>query len=187
MRPFGFLVLSIVLAAYAAEAGGCGPGQPPPLPATWASYSNRWYGYAIRYPPESSIVETIGGSSTTVYLLAGNQPFATSEPLVLLTATHPGANCVIPGTRREREARPTLIRVGAVVFARYSGQSGAPSAITTWESYSTEQDGTCVVITYSVRPLGPSLTDSAQAVHPGDEARSHLDGILASFTWVESD
>ncbi len=184
LKSRAFILAALAFFASATIAAGCGRAQPTPPPVSWNAYWNRWYGYEIRYPPDGSVVENIGGSSTVVYLLAGDQPFAPTDQMVLLTAMHAGAECVIPGKLDAPEARPEELRIGALKFTKYEGRSGAAPFETTWESYATAQDGACVVITYAVRPPSPSTTGGTRATPSPEDARLQFDGMLASFAWT---
>jgi len=165
----------------------CGVKEPTPPPADWGTYSNRWYGYEFSFPPDASIVETIGGSSTVVYLHTGTDPFASSDRFVLIAASRDGEECPPAQLVSESQAPIRRIRIGEIEFDVRQGVSGGPGRPTLWEAYATERGGKCVTITYSERAGQATVDQRSQETATAEDSHIQFGGILASFRWAEAE
>ncbi len=148
-----------------------------PPPESWFTYQNRWYAYEIRFPPDSSLVETIGGTSTVIYLHTGAEPFSASDHLVLLSAGRGTCEALGGTTHPAYTARG--VTVGEADFLWRQGSAGA----TRWESYSMEREGVCLTITYSARTPEVDRGITPRAPASQLEEQSILQGMLISLRW----
>jgi len=169
----------------AAIAASCAIPEPTPPPADWNTYTNRWYGYKLSYPPDASIVETIGGASTVIYLHGGTEPFASSDQFVLIAAFRSTDECPPARQAGEAQARTGPIRIGQLEFVVREGEAGGSGQSTTWEAYATQQAGRCVSLTYSERFADQVIFEPSQTTTASEVGHTQLEGILASFRWAE--
>jgi len=172
------LTLSPILGALMLSACS-GADRPPvtPPPESWFTYQNRWLAYEIRYPPDSSLVETLGGTSTVIYLHAGSEPFSASDHQVLLSAGH--GTCESLGGTSHPALTGRAVTVGDADFVWRQGWAGT----TRWESYFIEREGVCLRITYSgsTPEVDPGITSQDSA--PPTEGQDILQGMLISLRW----
>jgi hypothetical protein len=131
-------------------------------------------------------VETIGGSSTVVYLRAGTDPFASSDRFVLISASRDAEECPPAQVASETQARIRHIRIGDIEFEVRQGEAGGPGQLTLWESYATEREGKCVAITYSERSGHAIVDQLSQQTAAAEDSYTQFGGILASFRWAEA-
>jgi hypothetical protein len=125
-------------------AAACSGAQATQPPVSWDAYANRWFSYEVRYPPGSSLVETLGGASTVIYLNAGTEPFAASHDFVILTAAHTADECEPPTAAAHGHQSGRRFRIGPSGHTSREGQAEGSTGTTRWESYSTGYRDVCV-------------------------------------------
>jgi hypothetical protein len=149
-------------------------------PSTWNSYQNRWYGFEIEYPPDSSLVENIGGSNVVIYLNSGGEPFGASDRFIVVNSRHTVSGCRDP----IEGSHSVVYLIGDQRFDQTEGKSGGSPLETRWISFTTGQDEICVTLTYASKGEN-SAAGSGSFVNLDSAEYTSFEGVLRSFRWVE--
>lgn len=143
LRDTALLLLILTGSVFLARCGSVQTLEATNPPSTWNSYQNRWYGYEIECPPDSSLVENIGGSNVVIDLNSGGEPFTASDRFVVVNPR------LAPGSCQDSKegSHPVASLIGDQRFIQTKGRSGRSPLGLRWISFTTGQDNICITLT----------------------------------------